>query len=406
MPPQKVFISYAWESDEFKHSVWELATWIVKKGEGKIEVEIDQKYSITAPPEGWPAWMTKQVKQSDIVLIVCSPKYCRRFEKKESNPDTGRGVLFEGAIITQELYNSQLNNTRFYPILPDNGIPSHVPSLLLSWHNNHRFPSGNENILKLLFKENPTLGFDLKTAKIVKDEKEITLDKNTQPSPKQRSSKKKTVNGPIKATDQPLIEPAQNPTNNSPANESEKELAAKKSSDTKKIKPYLILLFLLLILGLTTLFFIMRNRLVVTSRQKTKIIEIIHNYFKDVNFGRLSSEKYCAHSVSYYSHIGNYIPYVNLTPEELDQKLQNEAKEYMYQSISVHDPSFDFAKQEDGNISVDFNVQFLCFRKSITQYDEYNVDKEFIFSPNLKIISIKEISNHRNENLSFTAPEK
>ncbi|HET6991648.1 MAG TPA: toll/interleukin-1 receptor domain-containing protein, partial [Bacteroidia bacterium] len=396
----KVFISYAWESEEFKSTVWELAQWILKEGKGKLEVEIDQKYSITPPPEGWQAWMTKQVKLSDIVLVVCSAKYCRRFEKKEGNKDIGRGVIFEGAIITQEIYNSQLNNTRFYPILHDSGIQSHIPSLLLSWDNNHRFPSGNENILKLLFKENPILEVDLKTAKIIKEEKQNAANQNTQSFIK----KKKTVNDEIRVPVKPAIESNQPPYSSAAKPENSKEtllsetsgpeIRNEKKKSHRKIKQY-ISIVLLFAVGLVSLLIYLNNQSIVTIREKRKIIGIIKNYFSDENYSRFNVEKYCA------PHI-NYKSFSDLTPEELDRKLEKDAQEYMGQSIIVDDSSFDFTKETNGQIVVDFTIQFNCYRKSLAQFQKYSVDEEITFSPGQKIISFKEISNHKDEAYSVT----
>lgn len=150
----KVFISYAWESDKFKADVWDLALWLDANDSG-IEVIIDQLHSITPPEEGFLAWMIQQVTWSDITLVVCSESYKKRFQKEEE-VGKGRGVILEGAIITQELFNAQLRNKKFYPILPDTGNIGHVPILLLPWENNHKFPSGNSRILDLIHGRNPT----------------------------------------------------------------------------------------------------------------------------------------------------------------------------------------------------------------------------------------------------------
>ncbi|MCP4343891.1 MAG: ATP-binding protein, partial [Desulfobulbaceae bacterium] len=90
------------------------------------------------------------VEDVDIVLIVCTERYKNLFEKRELPDDGGRGAAWEGAIITNDLYQSLLKNNRFYPIFPDGGDHKHVPVILNDWNNNHRFPSGYDRILGLI----------------------------------------------------------------------------------------------------------------------------------------------------------------------------------------------------------------------------------------------------------------
>src|ERR1700741_5354328 len=116
--PIKVFISYAWEPDPHKDMVWELARWLETNSNGRVKVVIDRLFENRPPGEGWPVWMQRAVENSDIVLIVCSPLYKTRFEKNDPVGGGGAGVNFEGAHITQHLYNGKLRNNKFFPILP------------------------------------------------------------------------------------------------------------------------------------------------------------------------------------------------------------------------------------------------------------------------------------------------
>ena len=52
--------------------------------------------------------MRRQIKQAEFVLLVCTETYNRRFEGEE--PGRGRGVTWEGAILTQELYDLMQRN--------------------------------------------------------------------------------------------------------------------------------------------------------------------------------------------------------------------------------------------------------------------------------------------------------
>ena len=49
--------------------------------------------------------MMNQVDAADYVLVVCTETYYHRFRGKEK-PGIGKGVVWEGAIITNELYDS------------------------------------------------------------------------------------------------------------------------------------------------------------------------------------------------------------------------------------------------------------------------------------------------------------
>ncbi|MFN7820551.1 MAG: SEFIR domain-containing protein [Cyanobacteriota bacterium] len=149
-PKPKVFISYAHEGD-LREGVGALAEWL--RGNG-VEPITDHPYRHRPPEIGWRAWMQHSIEAADVVLIVCSQRYKHLFEKREDPAASGGfGGTWESAIITSDLYDSRLSNTRFFPILPDGGEHQHVPMLLKDWHNNHRFPSGNQGILALIFND-------------------------------------------------------------------------------------------------------------------------------------------------------------------------------------------------------------------------------------------------------------
>ena len=141
-----VFISYAHEGD-LRERVAELAEYLRENG---VQAITDHPYENRPPEKGWRAWMQHNIEDCDVVLIVCSERYKALFEKREVADQGGRGVTWESAIITSDLYNSRLVNRRFYPILPDNGDVSHIPAILYDWYNGHRFPSGNDRILSLI----------------------------------------------------------------------------------------------------------------------------------------------------------------------------------------------------------------------------------------------------------------
>ena len=59
--------------------------------------------------------MVNQVRAADFVLVVCTQTYVQRFDGTEP-PGRGKGGKWEGAVITQELYNAEGRNTKFIPV--------------------------------------------------------------------------------------------------------------------------------------------------------------------------------------------------------------------------------------------------------------------------------------------------
>src|SRR5512147_2495788 len=104
--PPRVFISYSHDSNEHDDRVLALADRLRAEG---IAANLDQ-YEI-APPEGWPSWMERQIRESDLVLVVCTEIYLRRAERR--GPGAGHGATFESTLSLQDLYDAGTRNTRF-----------------------------------------------------------------------------------------------------------------------------------------------------------------------------------------------------------------------------------------------------------------------------------------------------
>ena len=68
--------------------------------------------------------MQQQIDNADFVLLVCTQIYHDRFHKR-INSGAGKGVVWEGAILTQTFYEQFSGNKRFIPVLavplPDGG---------------------------------------------------------------------------------------------------------------------------------------------------------------------------------------------------------------------------------------------------------------------------------------------
>src|SRR5271169_1171995 len=82
--PPRVFISYSHDSTEHKELVLRFAERLRKDG---IDAQIDQ-YIGGRPPGGWPRWMLDKLDWADLVLLICTETYYRRFRGHEK-PDMG-----------------------------------------------------------------------------------------------------------------------------------------------------------------------------------------------------------------------------------------------------------------------------------------------------------------------------
>ena len=102
-PTPKVFISYSWDDEPHKDWVKAFATRLRSDG---VDVTLDQWH--LQPGDQLPAFMERAVRENDYVLIVCTPTYADR-----SNRRVG-GVGYEGDIMTGEVFTSR-NERKFIP---------------------------------------------------------------------------------------------------------------------------------------------------------------------------------------------------------------------------------------------------------------------------------------------------
>ena len=82
-----------------------------------FDTQLD-RYINGTPAEGWPRWMLDRLDEAAFVLVVCTETYYSRFRGHEQ-PDRGKGVDWEGALITQELYDARSSTLKFVPVLFD-----------------------------------------------------------------------------------------------------------------------------------------------------------------------------------------------------------------------------------------------------------------------------------------------
>ena len=120
----KVLISYSHDSPEHMARVLALSDRLRAEG---VDSQLDQ-YE-TSPPEGWPRWTLNQIEWADFVLVVCTATYDRRFRGREE-AGRGRGVTWEGAVLTQDLYDAAAHNTKFIPVVFNEEDAAHIPLML------------------------------------------------------------------------------------------------------------------------------------------------------------------------------------------------------------------------------------------------------------------------------------
>lgn len=105
----KVFISYAWTSNEYTNRVDDFANRLISDG---IDVLFD-KFEMT-PGKELIDFMGKSVKEPSVtnVLILLNPHYKQEADSREG------GVGTETQIISSQIYN-KLDQTKFIPVVFD-----------------------------------------------------------------------------------------------------------------------------------------------------------------------------------------------------------------------------------------------------------------------------------------------
>lgn len=143
MTNQNAFISYAWENEDVKKWVKNLATKLRSDG---VDAKLDQWE--VAPGDQLPHFMEKSVRDNDYVLIICSPVYKSKSENRQG------GVGYEGDIMTAEVHQSS-NHRKFIPILMSGNLTTSIPSWLkgkyfIDLSDNQHFDKNYEDLITTL----------------------------------------------------------------------------------------------------------------------------------------------------------------------------------------------------------------------------------------------------------------
>lgn len=117
-----VFISYSWDNEEHKEWVLNLANKLIELYD--IDVLLDQ-YEISLG-KNLLYFMEKSIESADKVLLIMTPAYRVKANSRE------KGVGYESSIISKELYESSINNKKFYPVLRGENRHESIPNYLNS----------------------------------------------------------------------------------------------------------------------------------------------------------------------------------------------------------------------------------------------------------------------------------
>lgn len=138
-----IFISYSHDNEVHRNRVAKLSERLRKDG---LQTELDQ-YVNGTPEKGWPRWMLDKLDEATFVLVICTETYYRRFRGDEER-GKGKGVDWEGALITQEVYAARSKTQKFVPVLFSSHEQSFIPEPLCG--GTHYIIDSDENYQSLL----------------------------------------------------------------------------------------------------------------------------------------------------------------------------------------------------------------------------------------------------------------
>ena len=108
--PTRVFLSYAWEDDDYRLLVKKLAVRLTTDG---IEARLDDWH---LRGQTIPEFMNSEVRNADKVLIICSPAYRRKVHAMEDQTGIS-GVGWESMLVTSAIWTRDLSRDRVEVVL-------------------------------------------------------------------------------------------------------------------------------------------------------------------------------------------------------------------------------------------------------------------------------------------------
>ena len=118
MTSPRAFVSYSWDDEFHKFWVATLATDLRRDG---IDTILDQWHAV--PGDQLPAFMEKEIRENNYVLIICTPNYRLKSDERRG------GVGYEGDIMTAEVL-TQGDHRKFIPVLARGTWEESAPSWL------------------------------------------------------------------------------------------------------------------------------------------------------------------------------------------------------------------------------------------------------------------------------------
>ncbi len=118
MSAPRAFVSYSWDDDSHKKWVADLATDLRSDG---VDTILDQWHAV--PGDQLPAFMEKEIRENDYVLIICTSNYRLKSDERQG------GVGYEGDIMTAEVH-ARGDHRKFIPILARDTWEDSAPSWL------------------------------------------------------------------------------------------------------------------------------------------------------------------------------------------------------------------------------------------------------------------------------------
>ena len=115
----KAFISYAWDDEDHKEWVKQLATRLRADG---VDVTLDRWHA--APGDQIPKFMERAVRENHLVIAVCTPRFKERSDGREG------GAGYEGDIMTAYAFTGG-NERKFIPVLRRGSWKEAAPTWLL-----------------------------------------------------------------------------------------------------------------------------------------------------------------------------------------------------------------------------------------------------------------------------------
>ncbi|WP_410622312.1 SEFIR domain-containing protein [Amycolatopsis sp. cmx-8-4] len=149
----KVFVSYTHDSERHREDVLQFAAFLVTQG---VDVVLDRWAS--GQRQDWQVWATKNITESDYVLIVASEGYRRMGDGYGPN-DSNLGGQAEAALLRDLLQGDRTRwTTKLLPVLLPGHDKREIPNFLqpnaADWYEiPSNTPEGAEGLLRVITRQ-------------------------------------------------------------------------------------------------------------------------------------------------------------------------------------------------------------------------------------------------------------